>query len=422
MRLNIEKNLVRALAVAAAPLAFIAIVVTGVNAGGATTIRLETFQAAKVVIGQSNFTGDGSNDTAKTVDYPYGSASEGGGILFLPDFGNARVLGFKGIPSHNGAKAKFVLGQANLTSDSTGDGADQMVSPYSVVAYNGQLFVADFGNNRVLIWNKIPKKTATPADIVLGQTEFGANGASCGPSGMNSPETVSVAGGKLVVTDSYNFRVLIWNSIPTANGAPADLVLGQQNLSTCVSDNNGSGVSTGSPNVSDLGLPAGVWTDGTRLAVADYPNFRVLIWNTFPTADYQAADVVLGQPDFTSAAPDNNGSGASDSPSAQNFGGVYDGLFSNGTQLFVGDWSNSRVMVWNTFPTSDFQAADLVLGQPNFTCGVQNSATDGSCTEDANPNAKGFNDLEGIAQIGEKLIVSDQVNNRFMIFDQAPKK
>ena len=422
MRLNIGRNLVRALAIAAAPLAFIAMVATGVNAGGATTIRLETFQAAKVVIGQPNFTSDGSADTAKTVNYPYGSASEGDGILFLPDFGNARVLGFKGIPSHNGAKAKFVLGQANLTSDSTGDGADEMVSPYSAVAYNGQLFVADFGNNRVLIWNKIPKKTATPADIVLGQTGFGANGASCGPSWMNSPETVSVADGKLVVTDSYNFRVLIWNSIPTANGAPADLVLGQQNLSTCVSDNNGSGVSTGSPSASDLGLPAGVWTDGTRLAVADYPNFRVLIWNTFPTADYQAADIVLGQPDFTSAAPDNNGSGVTDSPSAENVGGVYDGLFSNGTQLFVGDWANSRVMVWNTFPTASFQAADLVLGQPNFTCGVQNSATDGSCTEDANPNAQGFNNLEGIAQVGDKLIVSDQVNNRFMIFDQAPKK
>ena len=137
MRLSIEGTLVRALAITVAPLAFIAMVVTGVNAGGATTIRLETFQAAKVVIGQPNFTGDGSNDTAKTVDYPYGSASEGGGILFVPDWGNARVLGFKGIPSHNGAKAKFVLGQSSLTSDSTGDGADQMVSPYSVVAYNG---------------------------------------------------------------------------------------------------------------------------------------------------------------------------------------------------------------------------------------------------------------------------------------------
>ena len=45
-----------------------------------------------------------------------------------------------------------------------------------------------------------------------------------------------------------------------------------------------------------------------------------------------------------------------------------------------------------------------------------------SISEDANPNAQGFNDLEGLAQIGDKLLVSDQVNNRFMIFDQAPKK
>lgn len=409
---------VRALAIAVAPLALIA--ATTVDAG-AQSITLDTFQKAKVVIGQRNFTSNGSNDTGKTLDAPYGNAFESTGTLFVPDYDNARVLGFKGIPNHNGSAAKFVLGQPNLTSKTSGDGADQMGGPVNVVVDGSQLFVADYGDNRVLMWNAIPKKTATAADIVLGQTAFGADGHGCGPSSMYEPETLWVADGKLIVGDSSNDRVLIWNTIPTANGTAPDLVLGQQNLSTCVQRNNGSGV-TGAPNASNFDFPAGVWTDGTRVVVADYDDNRVLIWNSFPTANYQAADVVLGQTDFTSDVADNDGSGVSGAISASNFGGVYDGLYSNGTQLFVGDYGNNRVMVWNTFPTTNFQAADVVLGQPDFSCGAENSAANGSCTAETTPNAQGFNDPEGIVQIGKKLIVTDEGNSRYLIFDQAKKK
>ena len=35
-----------------------------------------------------------------------------------------------------------------------------------------------------------------------------------------------------MVADTDNNRVLIWNSIPTTNGANADLVLGQDNFTT----------------------------------------------------------------------------------------------------------------------------------------------------------------------------------------------
>ena len=411
-------DLVRALAIAVAPLALVA--ATAANAA-AQSITLDTFQKAKVVIGQRNFTNDGANDTGKTLDAPYGNAFESTGTLFVPDYNNSRVLGFKGIPNHNGSAAKFVLGQPDLNSKTSGDGADQMGGPVNLVVDGSQLFVTDYGDNRVLIWNAIPKKTATPADIVLGQAGFGTGEIGCGPSSMYDPETLWVADGKLIVGDSDNNRVLIWNTIPTASGAAPDLVLGQQNLSTCVRRNNGSGVS-GAPNASNFDFPAGVWTDGTRVVVADYDDHRVLIWNTFPTANDQAADVVLGQTDFTSDVADNDGSGVSGAISASNFGGVYDGLYSNGTQLFVADYTNDRVMVWNTFPTTNFQAADVVLGQPDFSCGAENSAANGSCTQGPSANAQGFNDPEGIIQIGKKLIVTDESNNRYLIFDQAKKK
>jgi WD40 repeat protein len=46
-----------------------------------------------------------------------------------------------------------------------------------------------------------------------------------------------------------------------------------------------------------------VSSDGVRLFVTDLGYNRVLIWNSIPTQNNQPADVVVGQPDFTSLSP-----------------------------------------------------------------------------------------------------------------------
>ncbi len=45
-----------------------------------------------------------------------------------------------------------------------------------------------------------------------------------------SPASVSSDGQHLFVADNYQNRVLIWNSIPTSNGQPADVVVGQKDF------------------------------------------------------------------------------------------------------------------------------------------------------------------------------------------------
>ena len=40
-----------------------------------------------------------------------------------------------------------------------------------------------------------------------------------------------------------------------------------------------------SPTADHMYAPRGVWTDGTRVVVADSGNHRVLIWHTFPDRD-----------------------------------------------------------------------------------------------------------------------------------------
>lgn len=380
------------------------------------TITVTDFQAASTVIGQPNFSsvspnqGMGATPAADTIAGPYGAAavSSGGGVLYVSDYSNQRVLGFDSVPSSNDASAGFVLGQPNSTSSGKGTAANEFGGPQSVVLYKSKMIVADFYNNRVMIWKNAPTSTQVPADTVVGQSGFGNRVSTCTRTGMSAPETATVGGGKLIVPDSSNSRVLIFNKIPTKNGAKANIVLGQPNFTSCT-ENQG-----GAPSAKNVGYPSAAWSDGKRLVVVDSDDNRVMIWTKFPTKNFQPANIVLGQPNLTSGVVNNDGSGSSGSPSAKNLSYPYDGVFSNGTQLFVVDQGNNRVLIWNHFPTASFTAADDVLGQTNTACGVENN--DGSGCTEGSPSANNLDRPTGVFQFNNNLIVTDGGNNRYLIY------
>lgn len=142
-----------------------------------------------------------------------------------------------------------------------------------------RLVVPDRFNNRVLIWNKLPAGN-TPPHLVLGQKDFTSNNSGTGLDQMNWPVSVSVSpDGKVAVADTMNFRILLWNSFPTKNGQPADVVL---------SGRDGPG-----PNKKEIVWPWGVWTDGQKLAVASTRGSTVLIWNQFPAKNDTPPDIYL---------------------------------------------------------------------------------------------------------------------------------
>jgi len=113
--------------------------------------------------------------------------------------------------------------------------------------------------------------------------------------------------------------------------------------------------------------PAGMATDGTRLAIADRNNNRVLIWNTAPTGN-TAPNLVLGQPNFST-----NNSG----PALNEMNWPSDLSISSSGMLMVADSSNHRILIWRTFPTSNGQAADLSLdlGDGSWPWGVWTDGT-----------------------------------------------
>src|SRR5262249_30075662 len=132
------------------------------------------------------------------------------------------------------------------------------------------------------------------ATIALGQPDFTTTTEGITPtrSSLRLPTAVASDGVHVVVADTNHNRVLIWNRIPTGNNQPADVVVGQ-------SDFNSASLPGNTPNAKSMRGPQGVWIQNGRLYVADTQNNRVLIYNRIPTSNGASADVVLGQPDFT---------------------------------------------------------------------------------------------------------------------------
>jgi len=60
----------------------------------------------------------------------------------------------------------------DITQQQTGATASTMLSPVSVTSDGARLFVTDLGFNRVLIFNAIPSTNGAAADVALGQPDM----------------------------------------------------------------------------------------------------------------------------------------------------------------------------------------------------------------------------------------------------------
>lgn len=368
-----------------------------------TTALSANQQAADLVLGQTGFgagsANGGGSASASVMSAPYGIAWDGTNFL-VADKGNNRVLLWTSAPTTTHQAANWAIGQSNLTTVTSGVSTTKINAPTDVASDGTNISIADNGNNRVLIINGIPAKNGATANVVLGQPSFTVkvvnNGGISGAT-LDSPTGVTTNGTDLYICDNLNNRVLIYTSIPTATHATANLELGQPNFTSNTVNN------TGTPSSTNFFLPYSVSSDGTHMVVADTSNNRVLIWNTIPTSTDQAADLVLGQPNFTSNTVNYGGSVTSQTLSGPQ------GVYSDGTRLFVGDTGNNRVLIWNTFPTSNQQAASVVLGQSGFTTGTAGSV---SSTSLSGPT--------GVYSTGTELFVADTGYNRVIFWTSMP--
>lgn len=338
---------------------------------------------------------------------PRGVSLPDDGSLWVCDTGHHRILGWKAVPDHDDAPADVLLGQPAFGLE--GRNARGKVTaatlnvPTGITAFRGGLAVADPWNHRILIWRQTPTGPDHAADIILGQAESAgalANRGADAPEAttMHWPYGVSAIGNRLIVCDSGNRRVLVFDD-PQRTGQPADLVLGQDGF-TCRDENAGGPVSARSMRWPHMAIG---WRGG--LAVADAGNNRVMIWDRFPTRNGAPADAMLGQPDMV--ASDFNMAGYY--PSARALNMPY-ALAALGSRLVVADTANSRLLGFSD--TSMAAPADRLNGQPDFAAKGDNrwgwAERDSLCWP------------YGLAARGSTLAVADSGNNRVLIWDAAP--
>lgn len=109
-----------------------------------------TDQSAALVLGQTAFTTNFLGVTDNSMNTPYGIIFDKSGNLWITDGNNARVLEYTP-PFSNGMNASLVLGQTNFAEMHVGTSANMLAEPYDVkIDDNGNLWVADTDNNRVL--------------------------------------------------------------------------------------------------------------------------------------------------------------------------------------------------------------------------------------------------------------------------------
>jgi hypothetical protein len=354
--------------------------------------------SANVVIGQPDFTSSSSLTTAaNTLESTSKYFAFANGMLFVSDPGNSRILIFNSIPTSNFASADLVLGQSGLIDNSVNRGQaspslDSLKYPQGINVFGNKLVVADSGNSRVLIWNTLPTENGAPADLVIGAPNGTTDPSAIRTSSTRqSPYKTAHCGTRMYAVDTSRHRVLVWNNFSNQSNIPADFVLGQTNFNT-------SSANTGGVTASTLNYPSGVHCDGTRLFVADAQNNRVLIWNTFPSTFGQAADIVVGQSNMTSTAF---------GPTATTLT-VPTAVWSTGSTLYIADRGNHRVLKYNSIPSSNGAAASVAIGQPNLTTGSL------ACS-----GAK-LNGPTGVMVVGTKVIVADASNHRVAIWNSIP--
>jgi len=359
---------------------------------------------AKQVFGQGgDFTSadcDGDTfDTGSSADdlcTPTDVAIDPANNLYVADTGNGRVLEYN--PPLTNTTADLVFGQGGdftsnncnfdvgVLNDIDASTANDLCTPTGVALDgSGNLFVADggsSGNNRVLEYNT-PLTSDTTADGVLGQLDFTHQNSNLTDSrGLSNPSAVAIdfssSPNRIYVADIDNSRVLGWrNPASLANGAPADLVIGQPDFLSYDCD----GVDGMTVSASILCVPNGVAVDGLgNLYVADTGNNRVLEYSnpfaacagTFPCVAGPAS-LVLGQGvSFTSRIQNNGG------VSASSLAGPV-GVAADATgNLYVVDKFNNRVLEYNA-PLTSGASASVVFGQNgSFTSKACNFDTGGS--------------------------------------------
>ncbi len=398
---------------------------------------------ADKVIGQRDYYSTSSQgpgrDLSSGLSLPISVVVDGNGNLYVLDTGNNRVIRYPNPfnQSSDPLSIDLVIGQkTQSTGNAPNEGQSKpaaktlaFTSGSSILRAaialdaQGNLWVADAGNNRVLRFpaSQLAAGTIEPAaDLVLGQPDFVSNSASCTTNCqrnftvLRQPQSLAFdANGALYVADSYA-RVLYYQT--PNSGFPATKVLGVVPTA-----------SQGQPLPDDYSLgnslqnaPLAVFTNGNAVFVADTLASRVVRFNS--AAQYTPTDTapspqiqsVVGQPDLLSGKINH---GLTE-PDATALSIPASGAFDTAGNLWVADAGNNRMLSFPADGAFNYSSANIVVGQTDFPFNAPN-LIEGREVWIYNGGAPGGGIAVDKSSDPPHLYIADTYNNRILGFRDA---
>jgi sugar lactone lactonase YvrE len=274
--------------------------------------------SATLVFGQTVMTQtsckSGTGATASGLANLLYSAVDSQGDLWVSDSLNARIVEYVP-PFTSGMAATLAIGQSGTGALSATPCNQGAASPTASTLCNpvgiafdstGNLWTADFTNNRVLEFKK-PFTSGMAASLELGQPSATAftsstfNNGGISASTLHGPLPLMFdSAGDLWVGDAHNARVLEFVP-PFSNGMNATLELGQ----IATTPFTGSGCSQ---SQNGLCYPYGLARDtGGDIFITDSSFNRVMIFEP-PFSNGMNATTVLGQTNFSADGNNQGGS------------------------------------------------------------------------------------------------------------------
>jgi len=366
--------------------------------------------------------------------------------IYVADTGNNRVLAWKdAVGFTNGKPADLVIGQLPGDFFSTGaKGPGTSLStgfnaPTGLAVDQGDLYVADSGNNRVL---RFKKPFATPPDqlnpdLCIGQQSFNSRIANY-PLGQLTDKGIALNTGNnnvfiaaitfdpkthdLWLTDAGNNRVLRYAAADVAKSGfflTANLEIGQRSfLDRDTLPSTAAGVQT----MNVLATPAAIAFDSVgRLYIADSDgNFinRVLVFLPPFTTGMSATRVMGAQPATVTGVPRTDPqifSIAMFSPSA-----IF--ILPGAQGMGVVDSGYSRILIFDPYDkwdpdTTISPSAKAVFGHSTGIAGISSTDTKSLVANDGNPLAAAgtLSHPQAAVLVNNELYVADTSNNRVTV-------
>ncbi len=420
--------------------------------------------AADKVVGQRDFLttapqGPGA-DLSTGLNQPVAAVTDASGNLYVVDAGNNRILRYPAPFSQTGALlvVDLILGQPDLNSRAPNAG--QSAPGPNTLAFSasagvfrsglafdssGNLWVSDPANNRVLRFPSTVLSSGAPnrtsADLVLGQPNFASNAAPQNIDRTKKNFLLAPSGlafdpkGRLFVADDAN-RVVVYTP-PFATAQLAARIMGVVLPAAGAAAPAINESTLGSQNANNQAAPPeGVFFIGANPYVADTGNARILGYDPFDrwpseaTAFSPPAKVVIGQQSFVAnlsnqGLPQPNAATLAGPIPNPSVGGPVAGAFS-GTNLFVVDSGNHRVLAFPQQSSGAFTTATRLLGQLDFPYNSPNLIEGREVGFAPNSNSCVVNGALAFPSGGSAVIdsssnpphlyVADPLNNRVLAF------